>query len=109
MTMTLQSGEAPLAGRERLSRVLAVAATLYSLMALISAGVAALGLFGLGGLAVDPAAIEPARLLGLPWSLAATASAAPSPAWLLGLVCATMAANFCLLALAARAARIGGR
>jgi len=54
------------AGRERLSRLLAVAGAIYSLIALIMAGVAALGLLGLFGQPVDPAAAEPALMLGSP-------------------------------------------
>lgn len=92
-------------GRERLSRVFAVAGALYALIALIAAGVAALGLFGLAGLTVDPEAIEPARLLGLPWSLAITPGVAPTPAMLLLLAGGAMALNAVLIHLAARTMR----
>jgi hypothetical protein len=92
-------------GRERLSRALSVASALFSLLALITAGVAGLGLFGLAGLAADPSAAEPARLLGLPWSLAINAGTAPTPAMTLALTCGALAINAVLLTLAGRLTR----
>ena len=92
-------------GREKLSRVLSVASALFVLMALITAGVAALGLFGLAGVAVDPGAAEPAHLLGLPWSLAINATTAPTPTLALALTCGALAITAGLLALAGRRAR----
>lgn len=92
-------------GREKLSRVLAVASALFVLMALITAGIAALGLFGLAGVAVDPGAAEPARLLGLPWSLAINATTASTPTLAFALTCAALAVNAVLLAVAGRLAR----
>lgn len=92
-------------GREKLSRVLAVTSALFVLMGLITAGVAALGLFGLAGSPVDPAAAEPARLLGLPWSLAITPATAPTPMLSLALTCGALGLNAVLLALAGRVLR----
>ncbi|MDO8296303.1 MAG: hypothetical protein Q7T19_07675 [Caulobacter sp.] len=105
MTLAMHSMDDRAAGRERLSRVLGVASALYVLMALITAAVAALGLFGLAGVAVDPAAAEPARLLGLPWSLAISPVLAPSPTMLLLLAGGAMAVNAGLIQLAARMLR----
>lgn len=96
------------AGRERFSRVFAVAGVLYALIALFTAGVAGLGLFGLAG-PVDPAAIEPARLLGLPWSLAISPANAATPLMLLLLSCGAMAINAVLIALAGRLMRGAAR
>jgi len=92
-------------GREMLSRVFAVAGALFSLIALITAAVAALGLFGLAGVAVDPSAAEPARMLGLPWSLAINPAIAQTPTITLLLICAAMAFNAALLMLASRLVR----
>jgi len=92
-------------GREMLSRVFAVAGALFSLMALITAAVAALGLFGLAGVAVDPSAAEPARMLGMPWSLAISPAIAQTPTVALLLTCAAMAVNAALLMLASRLVR----
>lgn len=92
-------------GREMLSRGFAVAGALFSLMALITAAVAALGLLGLAGVAVDPSAAEPARMLGLPWSLAISPALAQTPAVTLLLICAAMAVNGTLLMLASRLVR----
>ena len=91
-------------GREKLSRVLSVASALFTLVALITAGVAALGLFGLAGVAVDPAAAEPAQLLGLPWSLGITPATAQTPTLSLALTCGALAINAALLMLAGRLA-----
>lgn len=93
------------AGRDRLSRALNVASALFVLMALITAGVAALGLFGLAGLAADPSAAEPAHMLGLPWSLAINDGTAPTPTISLALTCGALAINAGLLALAGRLTR----
>lgn len=92
-------------GRERLSRVLSVASALFTLMALITAGVAGLGLFGLAGLPVDPSAAAPAHLLGLPWSLAINPATAQTPVMSLALTCGTLAVNAVLLTVAGRLAR----
>lgn len=97
------------AGRERLSRVFAVASALFGLIALITAGVAALGLFGLAGVAVDPTAADPAHLLGLPWSLAINPATAQTPTLALLLACGALVINGGLLALAARLTRAGAR
>ena len=107
MTLALHPLDASV-GRERFSRVFAVASILFALIALISAGVAALGLFGLAG-PVDPVAVEPARLLGLPWSLAISPANAPTPVMMLALSCGAMAINAGLIALAARLMRQGSR
>lgn len=95
--------------RERLSRALGVAGALYSLLAVITGLVAAMGLFGLFGVSVDPAAVEPARLLGLPWSLALGSSAANAPAVSLLVTAGALTVNMIILALAARLARRGVR
>lgn len=95
--------------RERLSRALGVAGALYSLLAVITGLVAALGLFGLFGVSVDPAAIEPARLLGLPWSLALGSSASNAPAVSLLVTAGALTVNMIILALAARLAHRGAR
>jgi hypothetical protein len=92
-------------GREMLSRAFAVAGALFSLMALITAAVAALGLLGLAGVPVDPSAAGPARMLGLPWSLAITPAVAQTPTVTLSLTCAAMAVNAALLTLASRLVR----
>ncbi|MBI5942226.1 MAG: hypothetical protein HY859_17600 [Caulobacterales bacterium] len=92
-------------GREKLSRALSVASALFVLMALITAGIAALGLFGLAGVAVDPGAAEPAHLLGLPWSLGINATTAPTPTLALALTCGALAINAVLLTVAGRMAR----
>lgn len=92
-------------GRDKLSRALSVASALFVLMALITAGVAALGLFGLAGVAIDPGATEPAHLLGLPWSLAINAATAPTPILALALTYGALAINAVLLTLAGRLAR----
>ncbi len=105
MALALHSSEDRDTGREHLSRLFGVAGALYSLMALIVAGVAALGLLGLFGQPVDPAAAEPALMLGLPWSLATGAAAGQAPAVILALTCAALAANAALLAVAARLIR----
>ena len=74
MALALNEFESPEGGtRDRLSRTLAVAGAIYGLMAAITGAVAVAGVFGLAGLAVDPAAAAPAQMLGLPWSLAAGA------------------------------------
>jgi hypothetical protein len=96
------------AGRERASRVFAVAGILYGLIALITAGVAALGLFGFAG-PIDPAAVEPARMLGLPWSLAITPATAATPTMLMLLACGAMVVNGALIGLAARLTRTAAR
>lgn len=92
-------------GREKLSRALSVASALFALMALITAGIAALGLFGLAGLAVDPSAAEPARILGLPWSLAISPALASSPTLSLALTCGALGINALLLTVAGRMTR----
>lgn len=108
MTLALHPlGDASV-GRERLSRVFAVTSVLFVLIALISAGVAALGLFGFAG-PVDPVAVEPAQLLGLPWSLAITPAVAPTPVMMLALSCGAMAINAVLITLAGRLMRAGAR
>ncbi|MDP1739144.1 MAG: hypothetical protein Q8L23_17095 [Caulobacter sp.] len=109
MALALNPMEDRDAGRERFSRLLAVAGALYTLIALIVAGVAALGLLGLFGQPVDPAAVEPALMLGLPWSLAVGAAAGQAPTVILALACAAMAANGALLAIAARLVRVSAR
>jgi hypothetical protein len=108
MTLAIHAMSDPSAGRERASRVFAVAGILYSLIALISAGVAALGLFGFAG-PIDPVAVEPAQLLGLPWSLAINPANAATPTMMLLLSCGTMAINAVLIGLAARLMRTGAR
>jgi hypothetical protein len=76
MAMAINDLETPEGGtRDRLSRTLAVAGAIYGLMAAITGAVAVAGVFGLAGLAVDPAAAAPAQMLGLPWSLAGGAVA----------------------------------
>ncbi len=104
MTLALQPMGDRSVGRERFSRVLAVTSALYGLIALITAVVAALGLFGLAG-PVDLAAAEPAQLLGLPWSLAISPANAPTPTLLMLLSCGALAINAGLIALAARLTR----
>lgn len=96
-------------GRERLSRVFAVASALYALIALITVGIAALGLFGLAGLAVDPSAAEPARMLGLPWSLAINPAVAQTPTMALLFACGVLGINAGLLTLASRLLRTRAR
>ena len=72
MALAINDFESPESGgRDRLSRVLGVAAVLYGLIAAITGVVAVAGQLGLAGLVADPAALAPARMLGLPWSLAA--------------------------------------
>lgn len=91
--------------RETLARSLGVAAALYALLALITGAVAVAGTFGLAGLAVDPSAIEPARMLGLPWTLAmgSTDALGAVPALLMAL--AGLVVNFAILAVGAALAR----
>lgn len=108
MTLATSPLSDALAGRERASRVFAVAGILYSLIALMSAGVAALGLFGIAG-PVDPVAVESAQLLGLPWSLAITPALATTPVMTLSMSCGAMALNAMLILLAGRVMRGGGR
>lgn len=72
MALAINDFESPEgSGRDRLSRVLGVAAVLYGLIAVITGAVAVAGQLGLAGLIADPAALAPAQMLGLPWSLAA--------------------------------------
>ncbi len=108
MTLAMHPMSDASVGRERASRVFAVASILYCLIALISAGVAALGLFGFAG-PVDPVAVEPAQLLGLPWSLAITPTLAPTPVMMLSLSCGAMAINAVLIAAAGRLMRGAAR
>ena len=108
MTLAMHSMPEPSAGRERASRVFAVAGILYSLIALISGGVAAMGLFGFAS-PIDPVAVEPAQLLGLPWSLAINSANAATPTMLLLLSCGAMAINAVLIGLAARLMRTAAR
>lgn len=89
-------------GRDRLSRALGVASALYGLLAVITAGVAVAGLFGLAGLPVDPAAIEPARLLAMPWGLAAGGGDATAS---LLVVLGGLAVNLLTLVVGSRLAR----
>jgi hypothetical protein len=96
-------------GRDMLSRGFAVAGALFSLMALITAGVAALGLLGLAGVPVDPSAAGPARMLGLPWSLAINPAIAQTPTVTLLLTCGALAVNAALLMLASRLVRTRAR
>jgi len=96
-------------GRERVSRLLAVAGALYGLLATITLATAALGLFGLFGAAVDAAAADPAKLLGLPWSLALSAGGSPGPAVTLLAAAGALAVNGALLGLAARLLRTPAR
>lgn len=88
--------------RDRLSRLLAVTAALYSLLALLSAAAAAVGLFGLLGAGVDLAAAEPARLLGLPWSLVVGAPEAGDPVATLILTSSALVLNGLLLLVGSR-------
>lgn len=88
--------------RDRLSRTLGVAATLYGLMAAITAALAIAGGLGLAGLAVDPSAGEAARVLALPWSLAAGGG---GTVYVLALTLGGLAANLLLLLAGARLAR----
>lgn len=87
--------------RDRLSRALGVAAALYGLMALITGALAVVGVLGLIGPAVDPSALQPGRMLALPWSLAAGGDGVVAlAASLVG-----MLANLALLLVAARLMR----
>ena len=90
--------------RDRLSRTLGVAAAIYGLMAAITGAVAVAGLFGLAGLSADPGSVAPARMLGLPWSLAAGA-VGDQPAAGLAVTLASLAANLAVLLLGARLVR----
>lgn len=87
--------------RDRLSRVLGVAAALYGLLALIAGGMAAVGVLGLAGLAADPDAIGPARMLAMPWSLAAGGDAVTGLAITLG----ALAVNLAILLVGSRLIR----
>ncbi len=90
--------------RDRLSRALAVAGAIYGLMAAITGAVAAAGVFGLAGLAIDPASVAPAQLLGLPWSLAAgVAGDAPTASLLVTL--GALALNLAVLLVGSRLVR----
>lgn len=91
--------------REKLSRALGAAGAIYGLLALITAGVAIAGVLGLAGLVADPAAVEPARMLGLPWTLAMgdSQTLASTPALLLTL--GGLAVNFLILTVGAALAR----
>ena len=96
-------------GRERFSRLLAVTRAIYALLAAITLAIAALGLFGLFGSPVDAAAAEPAKLLGLPWSLAISAAGNTGPAVTLLATAGALAINAALLGLAARFLRTPAR
>jgi hypothetical protein len=96
-------------GREGFSRLLAVTGALYGLLAAITLAVAALGLFGLFGNPVDAAAAEPAKLLGLPWSLALGAAGNAGPAVTLLATAGALAVNGSLLGLAVRLLRTPAR
>ena len=89
--------------RDRLARALGVAGAIYGLLAAITGAVAAAGLFGLAGLTADPAAAEPARLLGLPWSLAAGATGG-EPAVTLLVTLGALVVNLLVLLVGARLA-----
>jgi disulfide bond formation protein DsbB len=90
--------------RDRLARALGVAAALYGLMAGITGAVAAAGMFGLAGLTADPSAADPARMLGLPWSLASGAAGGDTTSTLL-ITLGSLVANLVILAVASRLAR----
>ncbi|MDP2260077.1 MAG: hypothetical protein Q8J89_10215 [Caulobacter sp.] len=105
MAMAINDFESPEGGtRDRLARTLAVAGAIYGLMAAITGAVAVAGVFGLAGLAADPASVAPAQLLGLPWSLAAGA-AGSGPAASLGVTLGALALNLAVLLLGSRLVR----
>ncbi len=105
MALALNEFESPEGGtRDRLSRTLAVAGAIYGLMAAITGAVAVAGMFGLAGLAVDPAAAAPAQMLGLPWSLAAGA-VGDQPVANLAITLGALLANLVVLLAGARLVR----
>jgi hypothetical protein len=105
MAMAINDFESPEGGtRDRLSRTLAVAGAIYGLMAAITGAVAVAGVFGLAGLAVDPAAVAPAQMLGLPWSLAGGA-VADQPAASVLVTLGALALNLMVLLVGSRLVR----
>lgn len=88
-------------GRERLSRVIGVAAVLYGLIAAIVGALAVASRLGLAGLGADASAADPARMLGLPWSLAARGEEPAALAITLG----ALAVNLMILLVASRLVR----
>lgn len=86
--------------REIIARALGVAGALYGLLALITGGVAVAGAFGLLGLAVDAGAVEPARLLGVPWTLFIPAARDLPPIPSVALSLGGLVVNFALLLIA---------
>lgn len=91
--------------REKGSRALAAAAAIYGLLALITGAIAVAGVFGLAGLAADPSAVEPARLLGMPWSLIMGSADSLDRVPVLLFTLAAMAVNFAILGVGAAVTR----
>lgn len=91
--------------REKIGRALGVAGAIYGLLALITGAVAVAGTFGLAGLAIDPGAVEPARLLGVPWTLFVPAAKDLAPIPSLALSLGGLVVNFAVLMIAAAFAR----
>lgn len=85
--------------RDRLSRLLGVAAALYGLLAVITGAVAA------AGLQTGDASAQAAQLLALPWSLAGGATPDPDPIGHLAIVLGGLVANLLLLVVGSRLAR----
>lgn len=88
--------------REKLSRLLAITGVIYGLIATLVGATAVAGVLGLAGLAADPDATRAARMLGLPWSLAAGDPATQSAATALLLTLGALGLNLATLLLAAR-------
>ncbi len=84
--------------RARLSRVLGVGAVLYGLIAALVGALAAAGALGLAGFGGDAAAMAPAKMLGLPLSLAAGGGSTADLAITLG----ALAVNLVVLLVASR-------
>jgi hypothetical protein len=107
MAMAINDLGSPEGGtRDRLSRTLAVAGAIYGLMAAITGAVAVAGVFGLAGLAADPASVAPAQLLGLPWSLAGGA-VSDQPAASVLITLGALLLNLVVLLAGSRLARAG--
>jgi hypothetical protein len=104
--MAITLNDVPVEGgtRDRVARALGVAGALYGLLAAITGAVAAAGVLGLLGLAADPATADAARMLALPWSLAA-APVEAEPALLLAVTLGGLVLNLAILIGGARLAR----
>jgi hypothetical protein len=90
--------------RDRWARALGVACAIYGLLALITAAVGVAGVFGLAGLQADASASDAARMMALPWSLAAGPAEA-DPIGALGVIVGGLVVNLLILIVGSRLAR----